>query len=299
MTDPQSDSTIPYERPLRYNDGQYEFTLPADLANNDGLKNGDRFAFLPELQQNSIRFRVVRDTSDEYCQATNARGQQCQNQPSDGEFCAVHADMDDVERVERQYDGTHVRRLRRAGEWDQAYLRFPAAMATERGFPELLQDDGGVQVEIQRVDRGDYILNTWPRTKPWFTPTAGEQVTEAVTKRLVTVGADERDGFTSLRFEFPLEYAEVYGLEGGEPVATRLTARNGELMIALDFGVDDGELDGSHTRTVYRSGVVQAADGDYDRYGVLVAKPYVDALGLAHRELTVIPEDGQILLQSA
>lgn len=298
MTDPQSDSTIPYERPLRYNDGQYEFTLPADLANNDGLENGDRFAFLPELQANSIRFRVVLDATDEYCQAKNTRGRQCQRQPSDGEFCSIHADMDDVERVERQHEGTHVRRLRRAGEWDQAFLRFPTAMATERGFPDLLQDDS-VQVEIQRADRGDYILNTWPRTKPWFTATAGEQIADASTKRLVTVDAGERDDFTSLRFEFPTEYADAYGLEGGEPVATRLTARDGDLRVALDFNVDDDERDASHVRTVYRSGVVQTDSGDYDRYGVLVAKPYVDALGLANRSLEVVPEDGQILLRPA
>lgn len=247
-----------FDRPLRYNDGQYEITLPAKLSDHDSLENSDTFAFIPELQQNTVRFRVVLTDDDE---------------------------------------GRHVRRLRRAGEHDQTYLRFPAEMAVERGWDHLLEAEDSVRVEIRRVDRGDYIVNTWPRTQPWFATNVGDAVADPVYKELVTVETGPDLEHKEYRLELPGAFADAYGLKPGTPVATRLTARGGELMLALDFDVDDSEHDDLHVRTIFRSGGTPT-DGDYENehFAVTVSKTYADALELPQRGLRVVPEQDQILL---
>lgn len=255
-----SDIAIDYERKMRLNDRQYEITLPAELSDADGLENGDLFAFTPELENNTVAIRATL-TDD-----TGAR---------------------------------NVRRLRRAGEWDQTYLRFPKVFADERGWGDLL-DAGDVQVSIEHADRGEYVLRTWPATKPAFFPTAGETVADTVIRRFIEVehGGDSL-AWVQYRLEIPSEIARAYGIEGGERLAARLTARDGELMLAMDFDVDPGEVDGSHVRKVFQSSVSRdaGAEGDIRNYGVLVPRPYADALGLAGADFELVPEDGQLLFR--
>lgn len=248
-----------YERPLRENDGQIEITLPAALADQDALKNGDRFEFLPRLDKQSI---------------------------------VLDASLTDT-------DGRHVRRLRRAGEWGQAYLRFPREMAYVLGWHDYLEaPDVSPTVSIERLDRGEYALRSWPATKPWYAERTDQVATETY-KRLVENESGPGVQYTQYRLELPSSYIDAYGLQPGDTLAARLTARNGELALAYERDVPAHEEDAPHVRTIFRTGGTPDGAGDYEReqFGFIVSRALADALGLVEHGVEVVPEEGQLLLR--
>lgn len=248
-----------YERPLRLNDGQIEITLPAELADRDELENGQPFEFVPRLDKQSIVLDVA---------TTDA-------------------------------EGRHIRRLRRAGEWGQSYLRFPKELVYALGWQNMLDaPDVSPTVAIDRVDSGEYTLRTWPATKPWFADTT-EEAAESFTTRLVEVDSGPNTEYTQYRLGLPGDVIEAYSLEPGDKFAARLTARGGELVLAYDRDVAAHEADAPHTRTVFRSGSTPSDSGGYEReqFAVTVSKALVDVLDLASEDITVVPEAGQLLLQ--
>jgi bifunctional DNA-binding transcriptional regulator/antitoxin component of YhaV-PrlF toxin-antitoxin module len=246
-----------YERQLRINDGQIEITLPAALADRDGLDNGDRFKFTPRLDKQSIVLEVS-STDDE---------------------------------------GRNVRRLRRAGEWDQAYLRFPTEMAYAMGWQDFLDaPDVSPTVAIERRGRGEYAIRTWPSTKPWYSERT-DMVAQESFKRLVENDSGPGADFIQYRLEIPSAIVEAYGLGPETKLATRLTARDGELALAYDRDVGAHEAAGPHVRTVFRSGGTPDGEGGYERqqFGVNVPKALARSLGLVD-SVELRPEEGQLVL---
>lgn len=247
-----------YERALRLNDGQFEITFPAAYANADGLENGDTVAFVPQL---------------------------------DGQTIVL-----DVQRTDAE--GRHVRRIRRAGRDDQVYLRFPMEMAVDFGWDDwLAADEEPVSVRIERVSDGHYHLLTWPTTTPWVTPGSDDLVATSVHKRPIEVQSGPGMGFERYHLELPASYVEAYGLQPGDHLAMRLTARHGALALALSFDVDDENAE--NVRTVFRTGATPNDSGGYDReqFGIVLSKTYVDALGYLDSGVDVLPEQGQLILQ--
>lgn len=185
------------------------------------------------------------------------------------------------------------RRLRIAGDWDQCYLRFPKAFAVERGLFELV-DEKDVALEIERQGELDYLLRTWPPTRP-ATYSEAEPIEEH-TRMLYRNEIDDRHQY---RLEFPQSFKDddVLGLEAEQLVTFRLTVHDGQLATALelDSGADPKV---SNVGTVFQT--AQGQDPGYSNLGLVFLKPFANGLGYINdrrAKLRMSAYPGRILVE--
>jgi hypothetical protein len=255
-----------FEVPLRNNDGQLEVTLPKKLVAFHGFRNGDPVAFVPRLDGREIVFDIV-ESSGEYA---------------------------------------NERRIRRAGDHGQTYLRFPKAIADERRLFDLVDyynddDDGDLwdfespvfgmasgdrpMLHIESKGKKHLVARTDPPMEPWFySKGVGEAVGTPAMKSLTSL-VNDRD-IEQLVFEFPQGWSgnDVLGLQDGKRVAHRMTARHGELLLVMDFDVDEDGKERANMNTVFEhdlSYLENTGSESYSDFRVTFDKTLAHAFGLA------------------
>lgn len=249
--------------PLRDNAGQLEVTLPSDLVDEHGYQPGDPVAFWPRLENDHIVYDLV--------------------------------------------DGTGLlrneRRIRQAGEWDQTYLRFPREFAVERGLFERVHEDGpGPKLEIKSLAPRTLRLRPRPATYPFESFDPADAIAEPHRKKLVR--HYRRGESWELRYEFPKSHLDDDGgfsVTPGDLAATRLTAIDDDLALALDFS-DDLDPDATNVRQVYVTDLRPQSDG-YDLAHITFSRPFAHALKYVTLDgrapLDLIPGDDQLLIRRA
>lgn len=245
------------EQPL-LREKQYAVTIPSRIAGALGLEDNEPMAFRPRLEGGAIVFDVERGGDP---------------------------------------DAGNVRRLKRPRGYG-ATLRLPHLLAEERGLGRLLDQRDEVLVEIEVRDAATLTLRPWPETRPW-TPAGGfdeEALQDSARKRKRLVTNRNGDGmhWKQYRLYYPTAHVERYGLTAGDHVQFRLTARDGELGVAVLMPTPDYEFDedAPYTRSVVGNddvgpGGERGEDATYWQYHSVVPKELADGLDFRGHSLVL------------
>lgn len=196
---------------------------------------------------------------------------------------------------------SNTRRIKRP-EGQSCLIRLPKELAVERGLLAAARDGDDASVRIDVHAPGYLTLTPWPPSRPATWPDAGETLTEdPFEKRLVEQPTGENN--SQLKLELQAEIHDPLNLSGGEKAATRLTARNGALCLAVDFRVDESEVENANVRTMFLRDHRPDLESDYTYATVTFSKLYAHALGYAlpgeTTPLTVTVEPDRLILQPA
>lgn len=258
----------PHETKL-WTDTSVEMSLQPDRVRALGWEDGMRIAFWPVLDGDYVVWDVG---------------------PAEDDSLRNTAKL----RIRSREPPEHVDDSR-VGKYENAYLRWPLEFAVERGIYSQAER-GDATALLSPSPRGEEFvrLDVWPPSELFAVD--GERTFGPIYKRAV----DSPSGPTGTKTEvhIPAEVVSELDLEGGQPLAGRLTVHDGRLALAFDTDVGDDESDAAHVRRLVKSTTTSGGSGEYELLKLRISRPYAHALSITDADVSLVVEGGCLVVQA-
>ena len=191
-------------------------------------------------------------------------------------------------------DRANERRLKGRDDSPSVTIRYPAVLAAATGFLQHVQNRSQSRLRFARDETETRRFTTWvaPPLRPEIAANAGQYLDVApAEKRLFELP-------TAYGIELDNRFVNALGLTRGDPVAWRLSARNGRFALVGDFDPQSIDADAPNVRNVqvHQSGVEDALT---DQYRLYLPKALVECLYWEDVKLRFQLERQRIVAQPA
>lgn len=238
-------------------------TVPGNIAGAFGLGGGDPVRLTVALVDGTF---VFRDT------VAGINGEQSNDR-------TLHAEGVDRGQLTQRFTRTLA---------DSLSLDTPGMGDTRR-----------VNWTVENADLGRLRLEPEPALRPWMPDdgpalrSVGDVIAGPVRRRLVgNPDPQASQGVRNYVLWVPAGFVDELGLEAGDPMAMRLSAREGELAVVYDQDVKGDERGASYVTTVMSK---QSGPDDHEQFALNFYKSWAQALGFANTPISWTLERNRIV----